>query len=157
MLRASTIVCDFDASYSSERSLPLAVNMAKAAGSKLVLVHVVPSHTLSFYTAITLNMPREIAWARGKVEPMVKKLMAENPEVEMELRVVGGYREDVLETVAKETGADLIVSARHWKKLTIEQNFAPEKKAAGLETVEAGNTMMSVTETADAGKLKKAS
>ena len=119
MSKTSTIVCAVDLSSASKQSLPLAAKLARDRGAKLVIVHQAPNRNWSMYAIITSNPERERAEAFERADKFVREIMCRSQDVEWELKVGSGNFSDIINEVAEETGADLVISARHKGKLEV--------------------------------------
>ena len=140
MMKASTIVCLIDASSATQHSLPLAAKLAADMGARLVLVHPVTYQSWSIYNMATFNFEHERARALEQSERLAREIIQKTPEVRWEIRAERGQEADIVEAVAKETGADLVLSARRRGRLEVLQSFPPRAAAEsapqspGLET-----------------------
>lgn len=146
MLKTSTIVCAIDVSAASRKSLPLAVKLARDLEARLVLVNPVSVHNWSIYTIMTYNPKREAAEAAGRVERFVREIMCHAPEVKWELRVEAGDAAAIIEAVAVESGAALVLSARRRGRLEVLKS-SPEAGPADdvLKTPEQENPLFRTT------------
>ena len=137
MMKASTIVCAIDMSAASRQSLPLAAKMAANMGAKLVLVHPVHFHNWYIYSVMTYSPKHEAAAIAGRVRRFVRDVMNLTPEVRWELRVEAGEPATVIEAAARETGADLVISARRRGRLEVlKSTVQPEPAAESVRTPE---------------------
>jgi universal stress protein A len=104
------IMVPTDFSVSAERAWALAQRLARATGSELVLVHVVPRRAFSIARA---GHASEAArkWAAEELEDCAGKARAQELRVRVALRTGVPYREIV--ALAREEAADLIVVATH--------------------------------------------
>ena len=131
MLKASSIICVFDSSSASRDSLPMAVELARTSGASLRLVLVVPNRSWSLYTMVTYDSKLERAKALEEITPFVRELMSRTPELTWDLRVgASNYYAEVIESLAEESGADLLISARHRGRLEFLKSWPKEEAAA---------------------------
>jgi nucleotide-binding universal stress UspA family protein len=102
------IMVPTDFSVSAERAWALAQRLARATGSELVLIHVVPRSAWSIPRA---DHASEAArkWATEELEDCAGKARAQGLRARVALRTGVAYREIV--ALAREEGADLIVVA----------------------------------------------
>ena len=137
MMKASTIVCAFDMSAASRQSLLLAAKMAANMGAKLVLVHPVHFHNWHIYSVMTYSPKHEAVAIAGRVKRFVRDVMNLTPEVRWELRIEAGEPATVIEAVARETGADLVISARRRGRLEVlKSSVRPEPAAEVVKAPE---------------------
>ena len=137
MLKASTIVCAIDMSAASRQSIPLAARMAANMGAKLVLVHPVHFHNWHIYSIMTYSPKHEAAAIAGRVKRFARDIMNLTPQVKWELRVEAGEPNTVIEAVAEETGAELVVSALRRGRLEVLKSSTPaEPPAEAVKTAE---------------------
>ena len=140
MMKASTIVCLIDASSATKHSLPIAAKLAADMEARLVLVHPVTYQSWSIYNMATFNFEHERVKALEQSERLAREIMKNTPEVQWEIRAERGQDDDIVEAVAKETGADLVISARHRGRLEVLQSFPARgvlesgPQSPGLET-----------------------
>ena len=119
MSKSSAIVCVIDLSAASQESLPLAAKLAREKEAKLVIINPVPSRNWSIYTIMSFKPKKEVAEAVAKAEPFVREIMDRTPEVEWELKVETGDPAILIAEAVEESGADLVVSARHRGRLEV--------------------------------------
>ena len=102
------ILVPTDFSVPAERAWSLAQGLARAAGSELVLVHVVPGHALPIARAGDVSEPVR-KWAAEELEDCAGQARAQGLRVRAALRTGVPHREVV--ALAREAQADLIVVA----------------------------------------------
>src|SRR5579862_437870 len=116
----NTVLVPTDFSENSEKALPLAIEMARQNGGKLLLVHVIEDSV--YYPAEPPNYfigPEAGAWMRYVKEGLetqlaaaAKKLAAQS-EMRVETALESGQAAEQIAGIARKKQADLIVLATH--------------------------------------------
>lgn len=132
MLKTPTIVCVFEVSAAATQSLLLAAKLAGDMGGKLVLLHPVHFHNWSIYSIMTYSPKREAADSAERAELFVREIMKHTPEVKWQLKVEAGEPAGIIEAVAEETGADLVLSARRRGRLEVLKSFSKAEPAVDV-------------------------
>jgi nucleotide-binding universal stress UspA family protein len=106
--KLDTILYATDFSPASRAALPFALSLARANGSKLVLVHAV--HTVASGEGVIMFPAEELA-ENARVE--LANFVPEEAGIDREIITRYGYAADVILKVAEETDAALIVMGAH--------------------------------------------
>ena len=107
-----TIVCTTDFSDFSNRSVPFGVALAKEFGAKLYLCHVIDLSSVAMYGegfSDPLMLESKITeYAHQHLKDLIG-----DTDIEWESLTSVGHTADEIALIAKEKGADLVVSATH--------------------------------------------
>ncbi|MDR1043833.1 MAG: universal stress protein [Candidatus Adiutrix sp.] len=113
MFKLKAVVCATDLSEGSNKALPLAAQMARRHGAKLIVAHIIDLPAVTPYGE-TMVDPQEL---RGRVEQsargQVTDILSTCEEVEWELNIAIGYPAKEILSMVEEVGADLVVAATH--------------------------------------------
>jgi len=107
-----TIVCTTDFSDFSNRAVPFGVALAKEFGAKLYLCHVIDLSSVAMYGegfSDPLMLETKITdYAHEHLKDLIG-----DADIEWESLISVGHTADEITLIAKEKGADLVVSATH--------------------------------------------
>ena len=113
MFSLNAVVCATDLSEGSNKALPIAAQMARRHGAKLVVAHIIDLPAVTPYGE-TMVDPQEL---RGRVEQSAKAqvtdILSHCDEVEWELNIAIGYPAKEILQIVEDCKADLVVAATH--------------------------------------------
>ncbi len=113
MFKLSAVVCATDLSEGSNKALPLAAQMARRHGAKLIVAHIIDLPAVTPYGE-TMVDPQEL---RSRVEQSAKAqitdLLAHCEDVEWELNIAIGYPAKEIIQIVEDVNADFVVAATH--------------------------------------------
>lgn len=113
MFKLNAVVCATDLSEGSNKALPIAAQMAKLHGAKLIVAHIIDLPAVTPYGE-TMVDPQEL---RSRVEQSAKAqvtdILAHCEEVEWELNIAIGYPAKEIIQIVEDSQADLMVAATH--------------------------------------------
>jgi nucleotide-binding universal stress UspA family protein len=113
MFKLSAVVCATDLSEGSNKALPIAAQMARRHGAKLIVAHIIDLPAVTPYGE-TMVDPQEL---RSRVEQsaraQVTDILSHTEEVEWELSIAIGYPAKEILQIVEESKADLVVAATH--------------------------------------------
>ncbi len=113
MFKLSAVVCATDLSEGSNKALPLAAQMARRHGAKLIVAHIIDLPAVTPYGE-TMVDPQEL---RSRVEQSAKAqitdLLAHCEDVEWELNIAIGYPAKEIIQIVEDVNANFVVAATH--------------------------------------------
>ena len=113
MFKLNAVVCATDLSEGSNKALPIAAQMAKLHGARLIVAHIIDLPAVTPYGE-TMVDPQEL---RSRVEQSAKAqvtdILAHCADVEWELNIAIGYPAKEILQIVEDCQADLMVAATH--------------------------------------------
>lgn len=108
----TSIICTTDFSDSSIMAVPYGIALAKEFGAKLYLAHVVDLSSAIMYGDAIMDLQAQISHVRGYSQEKLNEIMGDQ-SVEWEPLIGIGHVGHEIIRMAKETGANLVISATH--------------------------------------------
>jgi len=113
MFKLSAVVCATDLSEGSNKALPIAAQMARRHGARLIVAHIIDLPAVTPYGE-TMVDPQEL---RSRVEQsaraQVTDILSHCEAVEWELNIAIGYPAKEIIQIVEDVQADLVVAATH--------------------------------------------
>jgi len=113
MFKLNAVICATDLSEGSNKALPIAAQMARRHGAKLIVAHIIDLPAVTPYGE-TMVDPQEL---RSRVEQSAKAqvtdILAHCEPADWELNIAIGYPAKEILSMVEEVGADMVVAATH--------------------------------------------